>query len=160
MLQVATIMAALGAAAVASADGTDALQNVYGRAGTTLNGEWRVIVDPYENGYYNEKKQAFYVLQDFYTRIAQREEGAATGNDAIDTAATLALMEKVADWQLAHLEPVASIRVAREETRSPRSWQQGAFYAGLTALAQRSASPRFRDAVFAQGRGTGWQLGD
>jgi unsaturated rhamnogalacturonyl hydrolase len=87
--------------------------------------------------------------------------GAATpGNESIDAARTLSLMEKVADWQLAHLEPVASIRVAREETRSPRSWQQGAFYAGLTALAERSQSPRFQDAVFAHGRSTGWQLGD
>ena len=77
-----------------------------------------------------------------------------------DAARTLALMEKVADWQLAHLEPVASIKVAREETRSPRSWQQGAFYAGLTALAERSESPRFRDAVLAHGRSTDWQLGD
>ena len=67
---------------------------------------------------------------------------------------TLALMEKVADWQLAHLEPVASIKVMREETRSPRSWQQGAFYAGLTALAERSKSTRFRDAVLAHGRST------
>jgi beta-glucuronidase len=99
-----------------------------------------------------EKKQAFYVLQDFYRTMA--------GSDTIDAVRTLALMEKVADWQLAHLEPVASIKVAREETRSPRSWQQGAFYAGLTALAERSESPRFRDAVFAQGRGTSWQLGD
>src|SRR4029453_18869861 len=64
------------------------------------------------------------------------------------------------DWQLAHLEQVASIKVAREETRSPRSWQQGAFYAGMTALAERSESPRFRDAVLAHGRSAGWQLGD
>jgi beta-glucuronidase len=96
------------------------------------------------------KKQAFYVLQDFYRNVAQRE----------DANSTLALMEKVADWQLAHLEPVESIKVMREETRSPRSWQQGAFYAGLTALARRSESPRFRDAVLAHGRSTDWQLGE
>ena len=47
----------------------------------------------------------------------------------IDGARTFALMEKVADWQLAHPEPVASIKAMREEARSPRSWQQGAFYA-------------------------------
>jgi xylan 1,4-beta-xylosidase len=77
-----------------------------------------------------------------------------------DPARTLELMEKVADWQLAHLEPVASIKVMREETRSPRSWQQGAFYAGLTELAERSESARFRDAVVAHGRSNRWQLGD
>src|SRR5918996_1362582 len=78
----------------------------------------------------------------------------AVGHETIDAGRTLALMEKVADWQLAHLEPVASIKAMREETRSPRSWQQGAFYAGLTALAERSESTRFRDAVFAHGRST------
>ena len=77
-----------------------------------------------------------------------------------EPASVLALMEKVADWQLAHLEPVASIKVAREETRSPRSWQQGAFYAGLTALADRSGSTRFREAVLAHGRAANWQLGE
>jgi unsaturated rhamnogalacturonyl hydrolase len=79
---------------------------------------------------------------------------------AAEPSAVLALSEKVADWQLAHLEPVPSITFMREETRSPRSWQQGAFYAGLTELAQRSRSPRFREAVLAHGRGTQWQLGD
>ena len=63
-------------------------------------------------------------------------------------------MEKVADWQLAHLEPVASIKVMREETRNPRSWQQGAFWVGLTALAERSEATRFRDAILAHGRST------
>src|SRR4030095_12913194 len=84
----------------------------------------------------------------------------ALGAATIASADTLAVMERGADWQLAHLEPVASIKVAREETRSPRSWQQGAFYAGLTELAERSESPRFRDAVLAHGRSTNWQLGD
>jgi rhamnogalacturonyl hydrolase YesR len=80
--------------------------------------------------------------------------------DAPDAARVLSLMERVADWQLAHLEPVASIKAAREETRDPRSWQQGAFYVGLTALAERSSSPRFRDAVLAHGRSVGWRLGE
>jgi len=92
--------------------------------------------------------------------IASADAAEALRHDAIHAGRTLALMERVADWQLAHLEPVASIKVAREETRSPRSWQQGAFYAGLTALAERSESPRFRDAVLTHGRGTHWQLGD
>lgn len=70
------------------------------------------------------------------------------------------MMERVADWQLAHLDPVDYISVAREETSSPRSWQQGAFYVGLTELAERSASPRFKQAVLAHGEATRWQLGD
>ena len=55
----AWILTALGAAAISSADAAEALQNLYGRAGATLNGEWRVIVDPYENGYYNYRREPF-----------------------------------------------------------------------------------------------------
>jgi rhamnogalacturonyl hydrolase YesR len=78
----------------------------------------------------------------------------------IDGSATLALMEKAADWQLAHLEPASTIKVMREETRSPRSWQQGAFYVGLTALAERSKSERFREAISSHGRSQKWRLGE
>lgn len=31
----------------------------YGRAATSLNGEWKIIVDPYENGYYNYRYEPF-----------------------------------------------------------------------------------------------------
>ncbi|WP_116809566.1 glycoside hydrolase family 88/105 protein [Steroidobacter cummioxidans] len=84
----------------------------------------------------------------------------AADTKAFDSAATLALMERAADWQLAHLEPVDSVKVMREETRSPRSWQQGAFYVGLTALAQRSKSERFREAILSHGRSQQWRLGE
>lgn len=77
-----------------------------------------------------------------------------------DSTRVLTSMERAADWQLAHLEPIESIKVAREETRSSRSWQQATFYAGLTALAERSKAARFREAVLAQGRSAGWQLGE
>ncbi|MGB5384440.1 MAG: glycoside hydrolase family 2 TIM barrel-domain containing protein [Lutimonas sp.] len=35
------------------------LQNVFNRNTTSLNGEWNYIVDPYENGYYNYRLEAF-----------------------------------------------------------------------------------------------------
>lgn len=92
--------------------------------------------------------------------VALLLSGSAGPSFAAEPAEVLALTEKVADWQLAHLEPVPSITFMRAETRSPRSWQQGAFYAGLTELAQRSRSARFREAVLAQGHGVQWQLGD
>lgn len=31
----------------------------YGREATSLNGEWKIIVDPYENGYYNYRYEPF-----------------------------------------------------------------------------------------------------
>ena len=35
------------------------LQNVAARTGLSLNGKWHVIVDPYENGFYNYRREAF-----------------------------------------------------------------------------------------------------
>ena len=35
------------------------IQNVLSRPGMTLNGKWHVIVDPYENGYYDYRRQPF-----------------------------------------------------------------------------------------------------
>src|SRR5687768_3442594 len=80
--------------------------------------------------------------------------------EKIDTAATLQTMEKVADWQLANLIPPASIKSFREESTRPRSWEQAAFYVGLTQLAERSKSPRFREAILKHGRQEQWKLGD
>ena len=47
----------LGFVCVSLADPT--MQNVYARKSYTLNGKWRTIVDPYENGYYNYRREAF-----------------------------------------------------------------------------------------------------
>src|SRR4051812_32084759 len=72
----------------------------------------------------------------------------------------LAQAERVADWQLAHLTDLTQIRRVVGDTPDPRGWQQGAFYVALTALAERSRAPRYREAVVAHGRAMGWRLGD
>ncbi|EDY82006.1 Glycosyl hydrolases family 2, immunoglobulin-like beta-sandwich domain [Verrucomicrobiia bacterium DG1235] len=38
---------------------SDNVANVYDRVAQTLNGKWHVIVDPYENGYYNYRYEPF-----------------------------------------------------------------------------------------------------
>ncbi len=63
-------------------------------------------------------------------------------------AATLAVMEQVADWQLAH--------PARHK---PTDWTQGAFYTGVMALDSISPSPRFREAMVRMGESNQWKLG-
>ena len=35
------------------------LQNIYGRSHLSLNGRWSYIIDPYENGFYDYRRQAF-----------------------------------------------------------------------------------------------------
>jgi len=38
---------------------TELLINTYNRTSTSLNGDWKYIVDPYENGYYNYRYEPF-----------------------------------------------------------------------------------------------------
>jgi len=63
-------------------------------------------------------------------------------------AAVLAAMERVADWQLAH-----------PSRHPPTDWTQGAFYAGVMALAGVADSPRFLDAMLRMGAANDWKLG-
>jgi beta-galactosidase len=70
----------------------------------------------------------------------------------------LALIERVADWQLAHINDRTNY--ASERHADPRGWIQGAFWVGLTAVAERSSSPRFADAIIAHGAQNEWQLGE
>ena len=63
-------------------------------------------------------------------------------------AGVLGVMERAADWQLAH-----------PAKWKPHEWHYGAFYAGVMALAARSESPRFDEAMRRMGEGLGWQPG-
>ena len=63
-------------------------------------------------------------------------------------AEVLAVMERVADWQLAH-----------PASWKADEWHNGAFYTGVMTLAGLSASPRFHDAMVAVGEKQQWKLG-
>lgn len=71
----------------------------------------------------------------------------------------LVLMERVADWQLAHKDDVA-IYGTTHRTLEPREWVKGAFFVGLTSLADRSKEPRFAQAIIDHGASQQWRLGD
>ncbi len=62
--------------------------------------------------------------------------------------AVLPIMERVADWQLAH-----------PSRHATTDWTQAAFYNGVMSLANVSASPRFREAMMKVGEGNEWKLG-
>jgi rhamnogalacturonyl hydrolase YesR len=70
----------------------------------------------------------------------------------------LKLAAKAADWQLAHLDG-AHVTHQQEESRDPKSWEQGAFWVGMTHLADVSGEKRFREAILRMGRGNQWRLG-
>ncbi|MCL2104906.1 MAG: glycoside hydrolase family 88 protein [Kiritimatiellaeota bacterium] len=59
---------------------------------------------------------------------------------------TLAVMTRVADWQLEN-----------PSKHNPLDWTHGALYAGYMALDGLVADTRYRDAVFAVGKNAGWK---
>src|ERR1700742_1845126 len=78
----------------------------------------------------------FYVLI-FFACLNAGIATRAVGTDDVGAPRNvLAIMERVADWQIAH--------PARYRTTD---WTQGALYAGVMALDSISSSPRFREVM-------------
>lgn len=73
-------------------------------------------------------------------------------------AEVITLAEKVGDWQLATL--AAGLMPNNSKNLSPKGWEQGALFVGLTALADHTDAPQFRQAILARGQANGWALGD
>jgi unsaturated rhamnogalacturonyl hydrolase len=67
---------------------------------------------------------------------------------AFSAAAVLSVMERAADWQLAHPSDWPDY-----------DWTQAVGYTGMMALAGISGQPRYRDAMVAMGEQRGWKLG-
>jgi rhamnogalacturonyl hydrolase YesR len=63
-------------------------------------------------------------------------------------AEVVAIMRRVADWQLAN-----------PPGRDPRGWEVAPFYLGLLALHRVSGDERYREAMIRQGESNGWQPG-
>jgi rhamnogalacturonyl hydrolase YesR len=70
----------------------------------------------------------------------------------------LKVAARVADWQLARMD-AAHITHMKEESKDAKSWEQGAFWVGMTRLADVSGNPKYREAILAMGRANQWQLG-
>jgi rhamnogalacturonyl hydrolase YesR len=70
----------------------------------------------------------------------------------------LKIAARVADWQLARMD-AAHITHMKEESKDAKSWEQGAFWVGMTRLADVSPNPKYRNAILAMGRANQWQLG-
>jgi rhamnogalacturonyl hydrolase YesR len=71
----------------------------------------------------------------------------------------LAAATRVADWQLAHMDGMHITTHMKEESRDPRSWQQGAFWVGMTHLAHVTGDKRYSDAIFTMGKANQWRPG-
>jgi unsaturated rhamnogalacturonyl hydrolase len=73
---------------------------------------------------------------------------ADTPNRLITPADVLSIMERVADWQLAH-----------PSAHRTTDWTQAAGDAGMMALAGIASDPKYRDALLAMGEANGWKPG-
>src|SRR5580700_2199532 len=69
-------------------------------------------------------------------------------NQRLTPADVLSVMERVADWQLAH-----------PSVHSSTEWTQSAGDVGMMALAGISGDPKYRDALLAMGEANGWKPG-
>src|ERR1700728_3879802 len=69
-------------------------------------------------------------------------------NERLTPANVLLIMERVADWQLAH-----------PSAHSSTDWTQSAGDAGMMALAGISGDPKYRDALLAVGAANRWKPG-
>src|ERR1700761_2095148 len=72
--------------------------------------------------------------------------------------AILKIMERAADWELAHPKE-AAYPANGVESITPLGWVVGTFYTGLTELADRSPDPRYGEAIYALGEREHWALG-
>jgi len=84
---------------------------------------------------------------------------ASSGAEATSRKNVLKLASRVADWQLERMGATHGVTRFAEETANPRSWQQGAFWVGMTHLADATGNPRFADAILAMGKANRWEPG-
>lgn len=82
------------------------------------------------------------------TSVAEPMPRSVQAHQTLDARATLALLERVADWQLAH-----------PSTHPGTDWTQGVGDAGMMALAMISGQPKYRDALLQKGASAEWALG-
>jgi len=83
----------------------------------------------------------------------------AHGAEVASRKDVLKLASRVADWQLERMGATHGVTKFAEETANPRSWQQGAFWVGMTHLADVTGEKRFATAINAMGKANQWQPG-
>jgi rhamnogalacturonyl hydrolase YesR len=116
--------------------------------------------DPSEQSLSNDRRMKMKaLLLSFYSRcipriailafaIALPVAAAASPNRRLTPAEVLSVMERVADWQLAH-----------PSAHPTTDWTQAAGDAGMMALAGISGDPKYRDALLAMGEANEWKPG-
>jgi rhamnogalacturonyl hydrolase YesR len=84
---------------------------------------------------------------------------ASPGAEPSSRKEVLKLGSRVADWQLERMGATQGVTRFAEETANPRSWQQGAFWVGMTHFADVAGKTRFTDAILTMGKANRWEPG-
>jgi rhamnogalacturonyl hydrolase YesR len=69
------------------------------------------------------------------------------------------LGDRVADWQLGHLDDFSYVRTFRDETQQETSWIRAAFYVGLARWATTTDRSDYVSALVTVAETAGWTLG-
>ena len=78
---------------------------------------------------------------------------------AVTTDDVQAHADRLARWQLAHMDDFSYIRTFRDHTAQPEGWVQAAFYIGLNRWDNTGGNGRYRDALQQKAQSNRWQLG-
>lgn len=78
---------------------------------------------------------------------------------ALTSQQVMAQMEKVANWQVPRIDSLNYLQFKRGESLEAGRWVQGAFYIGLTELAERSTNPFYQKWIALKGNELDWQIG-
>lgn len=70
----------------------------------------------------------------------------------------IAVVEKVADYQITAMAAGLNPIKTGEAYPNPRGWVQAALFVGLTELADRSSNPRYRQLIIQRGQANQWKL--
>lgn len=77
-----------------------------------------------------------------------------------DSSALPVLANKVADWQLAHMDDFSYVRTFQDHTELDRGWIQGAFYVGLIRWAKATDNAIYWRALQQKAEANQWRLGE
>ncbi len=81
------------------------------------------------------------------------------GNSAASPDQARSIANRVADWQLAHMDSFDYVRTFRDHTEQTTGWVQAAFYIGLTRWAAATGNADYVGALLETAERNGWQLG-
>ena len=91
--------------------------------------------------------------------LALAATSTARGAEETSRDDVLELASRVADWQLARMGATQGVTRFAEETANPRSWQQGAFWVGMTHLADVTGKKRYAGTILKMGANNQWTPG-